>query len=163
MKQDQFKIGEFTDPVLFYSMIVSKSLTDKLSMISVIEKHIKKIAPIEIAKKICDEMVDDLINNYMKPRISNADLSTRETMSGTRYVGVDWDHVVEIVRLWDTEFKHAVANGIRTCEQSYESISNIIGMEKITRHGVKRIILKHQKRDDCVERKLLTLFEIFED
>ena len=162
MEENCNQIGEMTDPVLFFSMIISKSLTDKLSMVSVIEKHIKRIAPQETVDKISEEIVDDLIQNYMKPRITNADLSTRETMSGTRYIGVDWNHVVEIVRLWDSEFKHSVANGYRTCEQSYEAIADQIGLEKITKHGVKRIILNHQKRDERVEKRLRTLFEIFE-
>jgi hypothetical protein len=99
--------------------------------------------PLCYFRTLLDDRLGD--NEDIMNVIEECEVTTRDVMHGTFYIRSSFAYQKQIVQLWETEFKHAVANGFRTCAEVYATIADIVGLEKISKHGVKKIVLDYQK------------------
>lgn len=134
-----------TDPITFHTMLLKDELGKVDRLASVLRLGIVGVSTVQR-----DEMSMRLAklaqDRFIFPQIQRAEDSTRDLFHGTRYVGVSNKHVREILELWEGQFKTSVGTKYRTSWEAYASIAEILGTETITKFGVKKIVLAHQKR-----------------
>lgn len=134
-----------TDPITCHTAMLEKSLTNVDALASVL-----KLGIIGTSDQHRNEMANRLARlvteKFVKQKLDNCEKQVRNMMHGTRYIGVSNWHHDEIIRLWETEYKIAVANRAYTCMKAYSIIAEVVGSDVITKYGVKKIVLAHGKR-----------------